>query len=257
MTTNAGNTSGRTRGASLLIVLAIALTAVVAVGVGVEFYVRDKAASCLEQSMETELGGPVDVGFGATPLLFTALSDKVSKVSISAPDANISTDGEVALKGIGLDASFTDVTLPADDGTGGVVGGSSASILWPEQSILESLQTLPFGGLITGATLDAASNTMQVQALGGVGSITLRPGIAGGAIAMTTTDVSALGIGLPNDFAQQIIDVITRQLGVFPLGLAPQSISVTDAGLRVELRGGRADLPVATSGGSGSGCSLL
>lgn len=257
MTTNVGNTSGRKRGVSVLLVLAIALTTVVAVGVGVEFYARNKVTSCMSQALEGDLGGPVDVSLGAKPLLLTALDHKVSSLSISAPDANISGLGTATLKGIGLDASFNDVTLPAEDGTGGTIGSSSADILWPADAILASLQTLPIGGLITGVELDPGANTMHVQALGGLGSVTLQPTVTGGAITMTTTGVTALGIGLPNDFAQQIIDIITRDLGEYPLGLAPESISVTDAGLRVQLRGGQTELVADTSATTNSGCSVF
>ncbi|WP_024794265.1 LmeA family phospholipid-binding protein [Tomitella biformata] len=256
MTTNVSN---RRRGTSLLIVLSIALTTVVAVGVGVEFYARHKVTSCMSHTLEGELGGPVDVSLGAKPLLLTALDHKVSQLNIRSDDASISGIGGATLQGFQLDSSFHDVELPASDGSGGTIGSSEANIVWPAPAILSSLQTLPIGMLITGVQLDSTANSIHVQLAGGISSITLRPGVAGGAITMTTTEVTALGFGLPNDLPQQIIDQITGNLGEYPLGLAPESVKVADAGLTIQLQGGRAALIADSTADStaGSGCSIF
>lgn len=256
MTTNVGKTSSRRRGTSLLIVLVIALSAVVVAGVGAEFYARHKVTSCMSESLEGELGGPVDVSLDAKPLLLTALDHRVSRLSISSDDASISGIGSAKLQGFKLDSAFRDVRLPAGDGADGSIGSSEASIMWGGDSIQASLQTLPFGALITGVQMDEAANTMRVEVLGGVGSITLTPEVRAGAITMDTNELSAFGIGLPNDAAQQIIDVISGNLGEYPLGLAPQSIKVENDGLTVQLRGGQAVLPAA-EGDGGSECSIF
>lgn len=250
MNTNAGTTSKRKRGTSLLVVLAIALSALVVVGIGAEFYVRNKVTSCMSQALNDELGGPVEVSLGAKPLLLTAIDHKVSKLSINSGDASIRGLGSSKLEGFKLDSTFRDVDLPAEDGSGGSIGSSEATIVWPAASIQSSVQTLPFGSLITDVQLDDAANTMNIQLLGGIGSITLTPEVVAGAITMQTQEISALGIGLPNDAAQQIIDVITGNLGEYPLSLAPESVTVEEDGLTVQLRGGPADLPADSDIGS-------
>lgn len=250
MTTNVGKTSNRRRGTSLLIVLAIALATVVVAGVGAEFYARHQVTSCMSDALEAELGGPVDVSLGAKPLLLTALDHNVSRLSVSSGDASISGIGSSKLAGFKLDSAFRDVRLPAEDGSGGSISSSEATIVWPVASIESSLQTLPFGSLLTDVRLDEAANTLRIDLLGGVGSIALTPDVASGAITMRTTDLSALGIGLPNDAAQQIIDVITGNLGEYPLGLEPQSVRIENGGITVQLRGGRTALPADSSVGS-------
>lgn len=244
MTTNVGNTSNRKRSTSILLVIAIALTTVVAVGVGAEFYVRHRVTTCLSETLQGELGGPVDVGLGAKPLLLTALDNKVSTLSVDSGNASFTAEaGGAKLQGFALQSEFRDITLPASDGTGGTIGSSEATIEWPTASILASLQTLPFGAVVTGVQTDDAANTITVQLLGGIGSITLTPTAANGAITLTSTAATALGIGLPNDAVQQIIDLIASNLDEYPLGLAPQSVKVENGGLTVQLRGGHAELP--------------
>lgn len=248
MTTNVGNTSNRKRSTSILIVIAIALTTVVAVGVGTEFYARHRVSTCMAETLQGELGGPVDVGFGAKPLLLTALDNKVSQLSVDSSDASFTTGvGTAKLQGFSLTSKFHDITLPASDGTGGSVGSSEATIKWPTASILASVQTLPFGSVVTGVQTDDAANTINIQLLGGIGSVTLTPAAVNGVITLTTTGATALGIGLPNDAVQQIINVIAGSLEEYPLGLAPQSVKVEDGGLTVQLAGGHAELPQDSS----------
>lgn len=238
MTTKVSN---RKRGASLLIVLAVALTTVVAVGVGVELYARHRVASCLSDALQSELGAKADVGLGARPLLLAAVDHKVPNVTVSAEDATVSGPAGTKLEGLRLSSSFRDLTLPNGSDPGSV-GSSSADVSWPTSSIESSLQTLPGGFLISGVQTNAAANTLQVQFLGGSIGLTLTPHVEDGRITMTSSELTALDIGLPTAFPQQIIDSLTSDLADYPLGLRPESIKVADQGLQIQLRGGRAPL---------------
>ena len=129
MTSNVGKRSNRKRSTSLLIVIAIALTTLVAVGVGTEFYARHKITSCLGDAVRGEIGGDVEVGLGARPLLLTALDNRVSSLSVDATNASIDEIGGATLKGITLRSTIRDIDLPASDGTCGSVGSSAATIL--------------------------------------------------------------------------------------------------------------------------------
>ncbi len=243
----------RRRHTALFVTLGLVVV-LVAVLVGGEFYARDRVSSCVATALHDEMDGDVDVSLGATPLLLTVITGSVSSLSVDSDSVNLAGPGESSLRGLQLTSTIHDIDLPEGDGTG-TVGSSEATVRWGNDDMLTSLQTLPFGMLITGVTSDPASGTIDVAVAGGLGQMTLTPKVSGGAVTMEASDITALGIGLPTGGAQQVIDLLTRNLADYPLRMQPQSVEVTDQGLRVTLKGGQA--PLNESGAGDIDCSIL
>ncbi|WP_182357942.1 LmeA family phospholipid-binding protein [Tomitella gaofuii] len=246
MTNRAPSRTPRRRRHTALFVTIGLVVALVAVVVGGEFYARDRVGNCVATALEQQVDGDVDVSLGATPLLLTAITGTVSSISINSDGINLAGPGEAAMRGLQLRSTIHDIRLPEGDGTGSV-GSSEATVTWGNDDMLASLQTLPFGMLITGVTSDPAAGTIDVAVAGGLGRISLTPRISGNVVTMEASDITAFGIGLPTGGAQQIIDLLTRNLADYPLEMAPQSVDVTGKGLQVRLTGGQA--PLTTTGG--------
>lgn len=245
----------RRRKHTALIVTIVVVVALVAAAVGGEFYTRHRVGSCMADTLSQNLGGDVDVSFGASPLLATVFTHNVSSVDIDSDDVDLAGPGATSMRGLKLRSTIHDISLPQGDDPGSV-GSSQATVTWNSLDMLSSLQTLPFGRLITGVHTDPSAGTIAVELFQGIGTLTLSPQIADGQVTMHATDVSALGIGLPTSGAQDIIDMLTKNLVDYPLGMQPQSVDVTDDGLRVALSGGSAELQPAPAG-QGGGCSLV
>lgn len=241
---------------ALFVTIAV-VVALVAVAVGGEFYARHRVSSCMADSLQQDLGSDVDVSFGATPLLASVFTHSVSSVDIDSDDVDLAGPGQTSMRGLTLRSTIHDIDLPqgGDSAAAGSVGSSEATVTWDSVDMLSSLQTLPFGRLITGVHTDSADGTIAVEVLGGVGTLTLEPRISDGRVSMHAKDVSALGIGLPTSGAQDIIDMLTANLADYPLRMQPRSVDVTDDGLRVKLRG--ASAPLQPAGDQGGGCSLI
>lgn len=251
---NASRSPGRSRLTALLVVVAVAAVTVLAVGVGAEFYARHKISSCLADAIDDEVGGPVEVGFGATPILFSALSHELGRLDVGSDAMDLRSPGGTVLSGIALDSRFSSITLPRDH-TPGSVGSSTATVTWPTAAMEQTAQSLPFGFAVTDVRADRSTDEITVEFLEGLGAVSMRPQITGEAITLTATDVQALGFGLPPDFAQQVIDLFTGQLAEYPLGLRPRSAEVTADGLRIELRGDRAEIDPDSR--YGADCGLI
>lgn len=241
---------------ALLVVVAV-LVALVAAGIGGEFYLRHKVTSCLGDSLSEQMGGPVDVGLSPKPMLLTMLDKKIPYITVDSKDATFGQAGGPQLKNMQVQSRFDDVRLPQGSGQDGSIASSTATVTWPTTAIQQSLQTLPFGGLITGITTTGADGSLQLQFVGGLGSITLQPQVQNGRVVIDTLGAQAFGIGLPTDAVSQVVDLMTGSMADYPMGLTPTAVKVSDAGIQIGLAGGRTTLQPASGAQSGqSGCSL-
>lgn len=242
MNTSRSSGARRSRLTAVLVVLAVAAATLLAVGIGGEFYVRNTVSKCIAEAVEEEAGGPVSAGFGPAPILLSAVTHRVGRVDVDSTSMDLRSPNGTVLRGIALDARISDITLPRD-GRDGAAGSSTATVDWPAEAMLRSLQDLPFGFAVTGVDADEGADRITVEFLAGVGTLTLSPQIQGGAVTMEVVEVSALGLGLPSDFAQQIVDRLAEDLADYPLEMRPTEVSVSGSGLHLALRGGHATLP--------------
>lgn len=244
-------TSGPKRNMALTIALVV-IVALVAALVGAEFYIRHNVKQCMADQFQSELGSQVDVGLSAKPMLLQAIDKKVPYITISSAGSSFGP-----AQGMDVTARVNDVDLTATDTSGGSIGSSTADIDWSTAGILATIQAQPFGNLVTDVASDAAAGTLQFQVLG-LAELTVKPQVDAGAVNVETVGAELLGLGIPTDLVSGIVDVLTSSLQIYPLGMTPDSLTVTDSGLQMSLAGGAYTMPKGdASAQAPSSCSLL
>ncbi|RJO76580.1 DUF2993 domain-containing protein [Nocardia panacis] len=241
MTTQAPAQPGRNRtGRILVIAIAIAVVAVLLATalVGGEIYARRSVSGCISSQFEREMGSKIDVRFGTKPLLITWLDHKVGEATVDTADSKFGP-----AVGMAVHANFRDIELSGGAQGGGVIGSSSAHVTWNNDGIRQTL-----GGLVSGVRSSAADGRLTLDVLGGLAQLQVRPEIRNGAVQVDTTSARLLGIGVPTELVAGIVDVFTKSLQSYPLGLQATEVRVTDDGIVAELAGGRTDLTPAPSG---------
>jgi len=121
-----------------------------------------------------------------------------------------------------------------------------AEISWSDEGIKQTLQdTIPlFGGLMTAVKTNPSDGTIEL--LGGLGSITARPRIVDGGLALHVLNVTGFGFSLPPESVQPPLDALTSTLtNSLPAGIRADSVQLTDTGVTVGLSARHASIPVA------------
>ncbi|TQM30210.1 LmeA family phospholipid-binding protein [Nocardia bhagyanarayanae] len=220
---------------TLVIALVVVATLLAAVLVGGEAYARHAVSRCISSQFEKEMGSRIDVGFGAKPMLITWVDGKLSSVTVDSKDNKFGP-----AVGMVVHAEFNDLEGVNSGNGGGTVGSSSADVTWSNEGIQESL-----GGLVSGVRSSSATGMITLDVLGGLAQLQVHPEVRNGAVEVQTKSAELLGIGLPTDLVEGIVDIMTQSLQSYPMGLKATEIKVTDDGIVAQLAGGRTELPAA------------
>ncbi|MGW6426723.1 LmeA family phospholipid-binding protein [Nocardia sp. NPDC055053] len=216
------------RGAALGLVVALVLATI---GIATaELYLRHRIESCLTAGLRDDLGSSVDVDLGLRPVVLSLIDRRIPELTVDSDDAQFGP-----AVGMAVHATLHEVSMAEGDGSA-TVGGSEARVDWSAGAIERTLH-----GLAGDVGTSAADGTVDVTGVVGVVSVRLRPSVENGVIRVEI--VSSRGV--PPQLAAEIADLLTASLRDYPLGLQPQSVTVTDSGIRVELRGGSAVLPAS------------
>ncbi|MGO4615145.1 DUF2993 domain-containing protein [Nocardia sp. 2YAB30] len=226
---------------ALLIALIVVATLLATVLVGGEVYARHMVSRCISSQFEKELGSKIDVRFGPKPMLITWIDGKVPSVRVNSADTKFGP-----AVGMVVHAVFRDVDVSHG---GGVINSSSADVTWSNEGIQETL-----GGLVSGVSSSASTGLISLKVLGGLAELQVKPQIQNGVVQVETMSAELLGVGLPADLVQGIVEVFTQSLQSYPLGLQPTEVKVTDTGIAVKLAGGRTELPAADNTSSNVRC---
>ncbi|MFD6393745.1 LmeA family phospholipid-binding protein [Nocardia sp. NPDC055029] len=215
-----------------LVVVAVLLVAAIA---GTEAYARHQISRCISSSFEQEMGSSIDVSFGPKPMLITYLDGKVGSVTIDSEDNKFGP-----AVGMVVHATFEDIELVDRGRGGGTIGSSSAEVTWNNDGIAQTL-----GGMVSGVRSSASTGLITLDVLGGLAQLEVQPMVRNGNVEVETKSAQLLGIGLPTDLVQGIVEVFTQSLQSYPLGLRAQEVKVTDDGVVVQLSGGKTQLETA------------
>lgn len=220
-------------------IVPIALIAVLVLLAGAlvagEAYARHTVASCISSQFEKEMGSRIKVGFGPKPMLITWIDGKLSEMTVDSDDADF---GPAA--GMQVHARFNNLDVSDSGTTGTTIGSSSAHVIWSDTGIAQTLK-----GLVSEVQSVPESGQLNMQVLGGLGTLQVIPQIRDGKVDVQVSSASLLGIGIPNDLAEGVVDLMTESLQTYPMGLEPTEVRVIDSGLEVNLRGGPTQLPPA------------
>ncbi|MGC0365509.1 hypothetical protein ABH922_003493 [Rhodococcus sp. 27YEA15] len=253
MTVAANNPRPRNR---VLVALLVVIAVLVAALIGGEFFVRNQIKSCMADQFQSELGSQVDVGLSWKPVLLQAVDKKVPYITIDSDDGSFGP-----ATGMQVHAKVENIDLQASNGNSGTIGSSSADVDWSTAGILSTIQAQTFGALVTGVTTDASAGTLAFDVgPAGLAKLTVKPTVAGGVVTVQTVGAEILGLGLPTDLVDGVVQILTDSLQTYPLDMKPTSLTVTDSSIKISLEGGAFTLPA--SGGSTqaqapSSCGLL
>ncbi|MFE3544110.1 DUF2993 domain-containing protein [Nocardia sp. NPDC059177] len=222
---------------TLVIAVVVVATLLVAAVVGTEAYARHQISRCISSSFEQQMGSSIDVSFGPKPMLLTYLDGKVGSVTIDSED---NTFGPAV--GMVVHAEFEDIELDKSNGSG-TIGSSRAEVTWNNDGIRQTM-----GGMVSGVTSSSRDKTLTLDVLGGLAQLEVVPSVRNGNVTIETKSAQLLGIGLPTDLVQGIVETFTQSLQSYPLGLKATDVQVTDDGVIVNLEGGRTTLESTTDG---------
>ncbi|MEU1198066.1 DUF2993 domain-containing protein [Streptomyces sp. NPDC005813] len=217
---------------------AVAALTVLALGGGAvtaEAVVRHRVGDRFATAAAERLGTVPDVGLGGTPVLM-----QLSRGAF--PDVELTADGVTArrMTGLGVDVHLRDVRRAA----GTVTVGSSTADVTVGADRLGGDELKRMNGVVVP---DPGTGRLLVH-LGRTGALTVpvTPSLDGTTVRVTPARPTFDGAPLPDALSAKITGKVRRtvELTGLPMDMKPQKLAVTDDGLRLSLRGGRAALDV-------------
>ncbi|MFD3743848.1 DUF2993 domain-containing protein [Nocardia sp. NPDC058633] len=220
----------------LVIALAVVAVLLVAAIGGTEAYARHQISRCISGAFEQQMGSSIDVGFGPKPMLLSYVDGKVGSVTVDSEDNKFGP-----AIGMVVHAKFNNIELVDRGRGGGTIESSTADVTWNNDGIRQTL-----GTMVSGVRSSASTGVLTLDVLGGLAQLEVQPLVRDGNITVETKSAQFLGIGLPTDLVQGIVETFTQSLQSYPLGLRAQEVEVTDDGVTVHLSGGKTALESAS-----------
>ncbi|MCX5398589.1 hypothetical protein [Streptomyces sp. NBC_00102] len=189
---------------------------------------------------------------------------RLGTLTLHAEDATL--DG---LDGITVDAELRDLTVPRGDGRASV-SGSSARAEVPAEALRDQVTAAggAFASMVGDVEPRPGDGTLRIMlGSGGLGQADVRPELRDGAVRFTLTGAKMFGVDAPKAVTDTIESALTGlsadgkgglgglgglaggtgaadpespQGAAVALGLRPTAVTVTEKGLRVDLKGGPA-----------------
>lgn len=220
---------------TLVIVAALAVAALL----GGEFYARHRANSIVAKAVSCVVQDSATASFGMRPFLLQHFTHHYRDMKVETAGNQIRE-----AKGMQLQLRLDDIRINRTAESAGTLGALDADITWSSEGIQQTVAgMIPLiGGLVSGVTPDPASGTLEVQ--GPLGTVTIRPQVADGGLALQVTQVTGLGFTLPRETVQPALDVFTDQLTKnLPMGIRAESVGVTDSGVTARFATRDATIP--------------
>jgi hypothetical protein len=227
---NSGLSRFRLRDPLSMVLIAVIVIGLAAAGVlASELYARHRAESVVAAATECLVQDKASVSFGATPLLLQLATGHYRNISIHTAGNRIGN-----ARGMKADVRIDDVRLDGDADAMGTVGALDAIITWSADGMKQSIQEamIPLlRGLVTGVQTNPDDGTIKLQ--GNLGSVTIKPQVEDGRVALQLVDVTGLGLLLPNEMVQSALDAFTTRLTEsYPVGIHADSVQVTNDGVK-------------------------
>jgi archaellin len=221
--------------------IAVIVVALVAAGVlAAELYARSRANDVVAAATECVVQDDVTVSFGATPFLLQHMTGHYGNISIETAGNQIRD-----AKGMTAQVNIDDVRLQSSGNSKGTIGSLDATITWTAEGIKQTVQdSIPLvGGFVTGVTTNPSDGTIELEAALG-SSITTKPAVQDGGLALQVVNLSGLGLTLPRETVQPALDAFSTQLtNNYPLGIHADDVQVTDNGVTGRFSTRNASIP--------------
>ena len=223
-----------------IVLVVVIVVALVAAGVlAAELYARSRADDVVAAATECVVQDDVTVSFGASPFLLQHMTGNYGNISIETAGNQIRD-----AKGMKAQVNIDDVRLQSSGNSKGTIGALNATITWTADGIKQTVQNaIPLvGSFVTGVTTNPSDGTIELEAA--LGSITTKPAVQDGGIALQVVNLSGLGFTLPRETVQPALDVFSTQLTAnYPLGIHADDVQVTDSGVTARFSTRNASIP--------------
>ena len=228
---------------SIILILVIAAALAVAGLIGGELYARNRANKVVAAATECVVQDQAKVSFGPSPFLLQHFAGHYRDISIHTAGHQLRD-----AKGMTADININNVDLHGSGDSKGTIGELDATITWTSDGIKETVQgSVPFvGGLVNSVSTNPDAGTIELSGALGLGSVTVKPQIAGSGLSLQVVNVTAMGATLPHETAQAALDTFTANLTKqYPLGIHADSVQVTNDGVVAHFSTRDASIPAA------------
>jgi LmeA-like phospholipid-binding len=228
---------------SIILVLVIVAALAVAGLIAGELYARNLADKVVAAATECVVQDQAKVSFGPSPFLLQHFTGHYRDISIHTAGHQIRD-----AKGMTADININNVDLHGNGDSKGTIGELDATITWTSEGIKDTVQgSVPFvGGLVNSVSTNPSASTIELSGALGLGSVTVKPQVAGSGLSLRVVNVTAMGATLPHETAQSALDTFTSGLTKeYPLGIHADSVQVTNDGVVAHFSTRNASIPAA------------
>jgi len=226
---------------SILLVLVIVVSLLIAGLIGAELYVRNSANNKVAQAVACEVKDKATAKFGVAPLvLWQVITQHFTNISVETAGNQIRD-----AKGMQIKLSIDNVQLKSTPTSKGTIGALNADITWTSQGIKESVQNaIPIlGPFVTNSVITSpADGTIELKGM--LNDIKAKPVVSGNGLQLQIIDFNTLGFTLPKETVQSTLDDFTSNLTKnYPLGIHADSVQVTSTGVQSHFSTQNASIP--------------
>jgi hypothetical protein len=234
---------------SILLILIIVVSLLVAGLIGAELYVRNRANNKVAQAVACEVKDKATASFGVAPLVLWQIATKhYTNISVETAGNQIRD-----AKGMKINLSIKNVQLKDTGNSKGTLGSLDATITWSSDGIKQSVQNaIPvLGPFVTNTvTTDPTDGTVELKGL--LNDLKAKPVVSGNGLQLQIINFNTLGFTLPKESVQSTLDDFTSNLTKnFPLGIHADSVQVTATGVESHFSTQNATIP---AGGPADPC---
>ena len=227
-----------------IVLVVVIVVALVAAGVlAAELYARSRADDVVAAATECVVQDDVTVSFGASPFLIQHMTGHYSNISIETAGNQIRD-----AKGMKAQINIDDVRLQSSGDSKGTIGALDATISWTAEGIKQTVQNaIPvLGSFVSDVTTNPSDGTIELEAA--LGSITTKPTVQDGGIALQMVNLNGLGFTLPREMVQPALDTFSATLTKgYPLGVKADDVSVSDTGVTAHFSTRNASIPAGNT----------
>lgn len=230
--------TGRRRGPIIALIAGLAVIAVIAGLVGLEFGLRNSIKQQMADEVGTALGSTAEVELGARPVLLSYFTGTLGSVRITT-DGSASEGATGPAPAIDIRAegvrSEGDVThIDTLTGTAFVSDEAMVAAAAADQGTGDSM----LSGLIQVQDIvsDPAAGTLRVS-ISGLAEAVVTPRLAGGNLELQPEQASIFGFQLPSEILGGTISMMDSTLAELPEGVELTGVNVVPGGMTVDLAG--------------------
>ncbi len=234
---------------SIVLVLIIVVSLLLAGLIGAELYVRNQANNKVAEAVACEVKDKATAKFGVAPLvLWQMATQHFTNISVQTAGNQIRD-----AKGMQIKLTIDNVQLKSTSNSKGTIGALNADITWTSEGIKESVQNaIPIlGPFVTNSVITSpADGTVELKGM--LNDIKAKPVVSGTGLDLQIIDFNTLGFTLPKETVQSTLDEFTSNLTKnYPLGIHADSVQVTSTGVQSHFSTQNATIP---NGGTTDPC---